>query len=88
MTWTKCTLSKFANNTKTGGVVNMLERRDAIQQDLDSFECKALYVGQGNSKHKGSLDKDCIEGSPEEKDLGVLIDEKISKRQQCVLAAQ
>lgn len=38
VTWTKCTLSKSASNTKTGGVVNMLEKRDAIQQDLDRFE--------------------------------------------------
>lgn len=31
----ECNLSKFANDTKLSGVVNMLERRDVIQRDLD-----------------------------------------------------
>ncbi|KFW04440.1 hypothetical protein N327_09952, partial [Fulmarus glacialis] len=54
---------------------------------FNKAKCKVLHVGRDNSKEIQTGRK-WIESSPEEKDLGILDDEKLKMTRQCVLAAQ
>ncbi|GAB0186757.1 hypothetical protein GRJ2_001141000 [Grus japonensis] len=55
---------------------------------LNKAKCKVLHMGRDNPKHNYRLSREWIKSSPEEKDLGVLVDETLNVTRQHVLAAQ
>ncbi|KAJ7410776.1 rna-directed dna polymerase from mobile element jockey-like [Pitangus sulphuratus] len=94
----QCTFSKFVEDIKLSDAVNIVEGRDAIQRDFNMLvrlahevqqsKFKVLYLCCDNPRHThGWVDK-CIESSPAEKDLGLMVDEKLNMWWQCVLTAQ
>uniref|UniRef100_A0A8B9CCP8 Reverse transcriptase domain-containing protein n=1 Tax=Anser brachyrhynchus TaxID=132585 RepID=A0A8B9CCP8_9AVES len=96
------TVSKFADDTKLGGVADTLEGCAAIQWDLNRLvnrvgrnsmkynkgKCRVLHLGKNNPRHQYKLGTALLESSEGERDLGVLVDSGMTMSQHCALVAK
>ncbi|KAF4798912.1 hypothetical protein TURU_059526 [Turdus rufiventris] len=93
-------ISKFADDTKLGACVDLLEGRRALQRDLEGLDgwaesirmkfneskSRVLHFGHNDPLQCYRLGTVWLDSAQAERDLGVLVDMNTS--QQCVLVAK
>ncbi|KAJ7411543.1 hypothetical protein WISP_102397 [Willisornis vidua] len=96
----ECSLGQFADNTKLGDGVCLLEGRRALQRDLDRLDqlakansvrfskvrCQVLHLGHNNPMQH--YRQSAWETAQMKKDLGVLVNSWLNMTQECAQFAK
>nr|XP_054507437.1 uncharacterized protein LOC129132398 [Agelaius phoeniceus] len=95
-------ISKFADDTKLGACVDLLEERRALQRDLEWLDgwaesnkmtfikskCQVLHFGHNNSLQRYRLGMVWLDSAQAERGLEVLFGSRLNMNQQCALEAK
>ena len=95
-------LSKFADDTKLCKGIRNTEDVNILQGDLDALhnwatdwqmqfntdKCSVIHLGHNNQHHKYKLGDKSLKSSVKEKDLGIIVDDKMKFSEQCSAAVK
>ena len=93
--------SKFADDSKLGRVVDTEDDCRSMQRDLDRIfnwsvkwqmelnldKCVVMHLGLKNRKYQYTIKETALKSVEEERDLGVIVDNKLRFKKQCAKAA-
>jgi ribonuclease P/MRP protein subunit RPP40 len=94
-------LTKFADDSKLGHIVESEEDCMGLQRDLDKIyqwgvkwqmelnldKCVVMHLGHKNRNYEYMINGTVLKNVEEDRDLGVIIDNKLSFKKQCAKAA-
>jgi hypothetical protein len=98
----KSKISKFADDTKVGKIVNNNEQAIELQLELNKLcdwskqwlmefnldKCVCMHVGNNNKKFNYKLGGVDLKKVEKEKDLGVIVDKNFKFSEQCAIAVK